>query len=241
MEMMKMTEEITVAIFGLIGVLVGGILQIAGQYFLERRKEKRSIQSFLKDENIEFRKNITKLSNAIIMYIAYSKENNNDLEESQIDEVNDCLYNHSEECSSIWPDFKIFLYKYLPNTVNNKEYEKLETTMDFFRMESLFLKILTYDKQMMIERKESLKNKEEMFQNAKEYLGFVENEYYKLIKVYLAELRHDMALMVRVQIDHPGIFSIGRRTIGFPFASFRFITWLRTVSCRNWYWRVDKK
>ena len=178
-----MADEITVAIFGLIGVFVGGILQIAGQFFFEHRKEKRSIQNLLKDENIEFRRNITKLSNAITIYIAYSKENNNDLEESQIDVVNDFLYNRSEECSSIWPNFKIFLYKYLPNMVNNKKYENFETTMEFFGMECLSLKLFKYDKQMMVERKAALLNKGGMFQNAKEYLGFIENEYYKLIKV----------------------------------------------------------
>lgn len=56
--------------------------------------------------------------------------------------------------------------------------------MDFFRMECLRLSIFAkYDKQMIIERKTALLNKKEMFQNAKEYLGFIENEYYKSINV----------------------------------------------------------
>jgi hypothetical protein len=181
-----MSVEITVAIFGLLGVLIGSFLSIAGQYYLEYRKEKRLIQNLLKDYNIEFIKNITRLSNTIIMYITFLKENINDLEEYQIDELYDYMYNQSEQCYNIWPDFKIFLYKYLPNVVNNKTFEKLETVMEFFGMECLSLKLrrfAKYDKQMMIAKKETLMNKKEMFQDVKEYLSFIENEYHKLIKI----------------------------------------------------------
>jgi len=178
--------EVIVAIFGFLGALIGSFFSIAGQYYLDYQKEKRFIQNLLKDNIVEFNKNITKISNAIVMYMAFLKENIHNLEEYQIDEVYDYLYNHSEQCYSIWPDFKTFLYKYLPNIVNNNGFEKIESIMDFFKMECLSLKLrkfVKYDKQMMIARKEGLMNMEEMFQNAKEYLSFIEDEYYAAIKV----------------------------------------------------------
>ena len=181
-----MSIEIIVAIFGLLGVLIGSFITIAGQFYLEYRKEKRRIQNLLKDYNIKFVKNITKISNAIVMYIAFLKEDINKLEDYQIDELYDYLYNHSEQCYSIWPDFKIFLYKYLPNILNNKKFDKFVIVMEFFGMECLYLKLrkfAKYDKQIAIARKEELMSRKEMFQNGKEYLGFIVSEYHKLIKV----------------------------------------------------------
>ncbi|MDR2921751.1 MAG: hypothetical protein LBU85_00225 [Treponema sp.] len=110
------------------------------------------------------------MPNKSIIYIAFIKENINGLEDYEIEELYDYLYNHSEECYSIWSDFKIFLYKYLPNTVNSKKYENFEAIMNFFAMECLSLKLrkfAKYDKQMLITRKESLANIEEMLKNGK--------------------------------------------------------------------------
>ena len=110
-----MPTEIIVALFGLIGVLVGSFLSLAGNYFLEYYKDKRLIRSTLIDYNIEFTKNLSKISNTITFFNAYLRENISHLNNSQVDELLDYVYKNITQCNDMWPNFKIFLYKYLPS------------------------------------------------------------------------------------------------------------------------------
>jgi len=116
--------------WGLLGVVIGGLITFFSQYIFSLHKEKIKNRKLFLKQHFEIINNIIILKNALGQFYSFvnmdlSKHTNEELER----ELYHSIINFSNKCSNIWFDFRDIILTYFYKSIDDKSLFILDSVM----------------------------------------------------------------------------------------------------------------
>jgi hypothetical protein len=171
-------------LWGLIGVVIGGLLTFLSQYIFELRKEKKENRNIFLQENLQTNESLFIIRKALKQFQSFSKMDLDTAEDYDLEEVHESINYSSGKCSKVWFDFRSIIQTYFYKSINGNSFLFLDNVLTGICNSSMNF----MDFEMLRTIHKNWQEKRDDFQKAIALIDSIENEYFTLKKKIIKKI-----------------------------------------------------